>query len=239
VSSNLPLTGLQARSAAFLDYLDQFVSGLKPAAWDEVSPDSAHTAIFAIDIVNGFCYEGNLASPRIARIVEPAVRLFTLAHARGVRQFVLIQEWHHEHATEFNAFPRHCVRNTREAESVPAIAALSFAAEFVLLHKNSLSAAIGTGLDAWLEAHPVQTAIVVGDCTDLCTYNLAMHLRLRANERNENLRVLVPANCVDTYDLPVAAQQIGALPHDANLLHAVFLYHMHLNAIDVVREITD
>ena len=128
---------------------------------------------------------------------------------------MLIQEWHHEHATEFNAFPRHCVRNTREAESVPAIAALSFAAEFVLLHKNSLSAAIGTGLDAWLEAHPVQTAIVVGDCTDLCTYNLAMHLRLRANERNENLRVLVPANCVDTYDLPVAAQQGDHPPLDS------------------------
>lgn len=234
------LASLRESSAAFLAFLDQFVSELKPAAWHDLSHDSAQTALFAIDIVNGFCYEGNLASPRIAGIVGPTVRLLKLAHARGVRQFVLIQEWHHEHAVEFNAFARHCVRGTREAETAPAIAALPFAAQFVKLHKNSLSAAIGTGLDDWLDAHAIRTAIVAGDCTDLCTYNLAMHLRLRANDRNENLRVIVPANCVDTYELPVdAAQSIGAVPHDANLLHAVFLYHMHLNAIEVVREITD
>src|SRR5438105_14374793 len=99
VTSNTPTASLQVRSAAFLDYLEQFVSGLKAAAWDELGLESAHTAIFAIDIVNGFCFEGNLASARIAGIVEPTVRLFSLAHARGVRGFLLIQEWQHQHAT--------------------------------------------------------------------------------------------------------------------------------------------
>jgi hypothetical protein len=28
------------------------------------------------------------------------------------------------------------------------------------------------------------------------------------------------------------------LPHDAALLHATFLYHLRLNAVEVVREIT-
>ncbi len=233
------MDSLRNRSSAFLDFLDRFMSELKPASWDELSRAGERTALFSVDILNGFCYEGNLSSPRVAAIVEPSARLFTLAHARGVRDFVLIQEWHDEHAEEFNAFAPHCVRDSHEAETVAALAMLPFAAQFNILRKNSIDVALGTGLDAWLDAHPVETAIVVGDCTDLCTYNLAMHLRLRANERNEPLRVIVPADCVDTYDLPVdVAQRLGVLPHDAALLHATFLYHLRLNAVEVVREIT-
>jgi hypothetical protein len=95
---------------------------------------------------------------------------------------------------------------------------------------------LNTGLNEWVAEHPqVNTFIVVGDCTDLCTYQLAMHLRLDANARQIQRRVIVPAEAVDTYDTPVdVARQIGALPHDADLLHAVFLYHMALNGIEVV-----
>jgi hypothetical protein len=30
------------------------------------------------------------------------------------------------------------------------------------------------------------------------------------------------------------AEQLGAVPHDAELLHRVFLYHMMLNGVEVV-----
>jgi hypothetical protein len=51
--------------------------------------------------------------------------------------------------------------------------------------------------------------------------------------------VIVPVDCVDTYDLPVeTAQKIGATPHSAEILHLVFLYHMMLNGVEVVTEIT-
>ncbi len=98
---------------------------------------------------------------------------------------------------------------------------------------------MNTGLNDWLQAKPeVDTFIVVGDCTDLCTYQLAMHLRLDANARQRHRRIIVPANAVDTYDRTVAtAQQQGGLPHDGDLLHAVFLYHMALNGIEVVARI--
>ncbi|MBI3733581.1 MAG: isochorismatase family protein [Chloroflexi bacterium] len=73
-------------------------------------------------------------------------------------------------------------------------------------------------LDAWLDAHPLDTVIVVGDCTDICVFLLALHLRTRANARNQSLRIIVPAHCVDTYDLPIeTARQVGALPHDGEL----------------------
>jgi hypothetical protein len=66
-----------------------------------------------------------------------------------------------------------------------------------------------------------------------------MPLKLAANARDEQLEVVVPADCVDTYDLPVdAAERLGVTPHDGDLLHAVFLYHLHLNGVHVVRRLS-
>jgi hypothetical protein len=65
-----------------------------------------------------------------------------------------------------------------------------------------------------------------------------MHLRLDANARQLNRKVIVPANCVDTYDRPVsAARAEGGLPHPGDLLHAVFLYHMALNGVEIAKSI--
>jgi hypothetical protein len=62
-----------------------------------------------------------------------------------------------------------------------------------------------------------------------------MHLRLDANARQLRRRVIVPTDCVETYDLPVAiARGIGAVPHNADLLHRVFLYSMMLNGVEVM-----
>lgn len=61
---------------------------------------------------------------------------------------------------------------------------------------------------------------------------------VRATGLNQKERVIVPANCVDTYDLPVAvAKQFGAVPHDGEFLHPIFLHHMMLKGLEVVSEI--
>jgi hypothetical protein len=67
-----------------------------------------------------------------------------------------------------------------------------------------------------------------------------MYLRTSANEnQRQGIRIILPVDCVDTYDLPVdVAKQIGATPHNGEFLHLVFLYHMMLNGIEVVTKIT-
>jgi hypothetical protein len=66
-----------------------------------------------------------------------------------------------------------------------------------------------------------------------------MHLRLRANAyQRASDRVILPANCVATYDLPVSvAQEYGIMPHHGDLLHLLFLYHLALNGVQVVANI--
>ena len=235
---------IAAASGEFLGWLESWVEGL-PAVDLEgfmqregLGPESV--AVVSADLVNGFCYEGPLASRRIAGIVEPSAALFRRAHELEVRDFVLVQEYHTEHAVEFEQYGPHCIRGTHEADTVQMLKDLPFSDLFRVVHKNSLHPAYGTDFDAWMAEHPgIKAFIVVGDCTDLCTYQVVLHLKLSANARDERVHVIVPANCVDTYDLPVeAARNIGAIPHDANLLHPLFLYHMALNGATVCASVT-
>jgi nicotinamidase-related amidase len=229
------------QSRPFLEWLVAWEQNLPSLRWAELTQETSpeRIGVFGVDMVNGFCHEGTLVSPRVHALIEPVRHLFEEAHQAGVRQFVLPQDAHHHDAMEFHDFPLHCVAGTTEAETVPELQELAFAPLFHVIPKNSLSASHGTSLDSWLDARAdLSAAVICGDLTDLCVHQLSMHLKLRANARNQALRVIVPANCVQTYDMPVAtAREIGALPHDGDLLHLIFLYHLRLNGVEVVREI--
>jgi nicotinamidase-related amidase len=228
------------QSKPFLSYMAEWKENLQPldlASAIEGRPQRA--AIISVDVTNGFCYEGPLASPRVATIVKPIVALFQRAYGLGVRHFILPQDTHDPDAVEFGSYPPHCVRGSSQSQTVPEIKGLPFADLFITMPKNCIDSALGTDLDAWVDDHPeVDTFIVVGDCTDLCTYQLAMHLRVRANAFNRQVRVIVPEDGTDTYDLAVnVAHEIGAVPHNGDLLHLISLYHMMLNGVEVISSI--
>jgi nicotinamidase-related amidase len=191
-------------------------------------------------MIVGFCSQGNLASERIRKLILPIVGLFKKANELDINKFVLVQDAHDPASTEFEAWPSHCVKGTRESETVPEIANLDFSDRFTIILKNSLRPVLNTEMNSWLEENQeLRDLMVVGNCTDLCVYNLAMHLRLRANACNlRHQRVILPANCVDTYDLSVKqAEDLGILPHPRDFIHLFFLYHMALNGINVVQKI--
>lgn len=228
---------------AFLSWLDDWVANLPvldlQAFMHENGIGPENVGVISADLVVGFCYEGALASPRIAGVVSNAAEVMQRAYNLGVRQFALVQEYHTHDAPEFEQFGPHCIRGTHEAETVEALASLPFADLFSVIHKNSLHPALDTDMDMWLAERPnLNKFVAVGDCTDLCIYQLVMHLKLKANAANKRVNVIVPADCVQTYDLPVElAQAIGAMPHDGDLLHAIFLYHMALNGARVVKSV--
>jgi nicotinamidase-related amidase len=226
-------------SQPFLRYLVSWEAALPALSMAEVAKAPEKVAVLCVDVLNGFCYEGALASPRMKATIAPVVQLFKNAYAAGVRHFLLSQDTHDPDAVEFGQWPPHCVRGTAEAEAVPELKALPFYPEITVMPKNSIQSFLGTPLEGWLHSRPdVSTLIVAGDATDLCTYQLAMHLRLRANAAGRRDRIILAADCVDTFDIPVEiAAQIGAMPHDGDLLHAVFLHHMALNGVEVAKSI--
>jgi nicotinamidase-related amidase len=213
---------LTTAAAPFLAWLQDWMGSLQPLDLQNflrnnaISPD--RVAVVSADLVEGFCYHGPLASPRIAGVVEPSADLFRRAYELGVRNFVLVQEYHTHDAPEFDQFGPHCIRGTDEAKTVDALASLPFADLSKVVLKNSLHPALHTDLNAWMQERPnVNTFIVVGDCTDLCVYQGAMHFKLATNAANRRANVIVP---------------------DGDFLHALFLYHMALNGIQVVSNVT-
>jgi nicotinamidase-related amidase len=232
---------LTTSTQPFLAYLDEWYANLPAASLADVvgnAPDQV--AVFSVDMVNGFCKEGPLASERVGALAAPVANVFRRAYDLGVRAMVLAQDTHDPNTPEFAAYPPHCVAGTPESETITELAELPFADEMKVIPKNSLSGHIGTSLDAWKAAHPaLETYIIVGDCSDLCVYSMAMHLRLEANAHNLARRVIVPTNAVNTYDTPVAAaRELGIPAHDGDLHHVLFLHHMAQNGVEVVRELS-
>ena len=238
------LEELTTSSQPFLAWLVDWYNSRLALPWAELLDGAENTptrvAVLAVDVTSGFCSDGPLSSERVGRIAEPIARLFQRAHDRGVRHFILPQDTHSEDAIEFRSFPAHCVRGTSESLTIPELDSLPFSDLFEVIEKDSISSSINTELDAWLDSHPeVTTFLIVGDCTDLCVYQLAMHLRLRANALNlRDTRVILPVHGVDTFDIPVdVAQEIGAMPHHGDLMHLIFLFSMAQNGIEIVSEV--
>ncbi len=232
---------LLAHSKPFLDWLGEWYAHLLALDLSTVLEDPARVALVSQDLLKGFCNQGALSSPRAASIVPAVLRLFQRVHDLGGCHFLLFQDTHDPDAAEFSAYPPHCVAGTEESETIDELNDLPFSNLFTVFPKNSISSTIGTDLEAWLDDHPsVTTFIVVGVCTDICIYHIATALRVRANVLGQReTRVIVPADCVQTYDMPVEmAAELGALPHDGDLLHRIFLYHMALNGIEVVARLT-
>jgi nicotinamidase-related amidase len=223
----------------FFVYLKDWLGGVKPISMAEAFPNPNKGAILSQDLIKGFCTIGPLASPRVNHIVPQVAGFFKSAWNYGIHNILLFQDAHEPDAVEFNAYPPHCIRGTAEAETVEEFKVLPFFDSLPVFTKNSISSGIQTGFDQWLISNPlVNTFVVVGDCTDICIYQLAMHLRMTANASQIQRRVIVPIEYVQTYDRPVsAAREQGGFPHPGDLLHDIFLYHMALNDVEIVRRI--
>lgn len=201
-----------------------------------------------VDIIKGFCEVGSLSSTRVNEMVQPVVELAEALQKHGLSssQFVFLNDAHPENAVEFTSFAPHCVRGTTEAEVVDALRTFQDQPETQTFLKNATNGLFGTNKDGqtfheWASERLEKgrsTWMVVGDCTDLCIYQNAMGLRLLANERNAEAKIIVPIPHVRTYDLSITtANEIGAYAHDADFLDLVFLYHMKANGIELLSQI--
>ncbi|HEY9289194.1 MAG TPA: isochorismatase family cysteine hydrolase [Candidatus Dormibacteraeota bacterium] len=146
-----------------------------------------------VDVENGFCKEGNLASPRCDAVI-PAVRRVVEERLEAGDHVIFTADTHDPDDREFEIFPVHCVRGTREAEVVPELQPLLQRA--ALLRKRRYSAFFETDLETRLKTARPGQVTVVGVCTDICV------LHTVADLRNRDYRVVVPRQAVATFDAP-------------------------------------
>lgn len=195
---------------------------------DLASLEKNKTALFVVDMVVGFVYSGALSSPRVAAIANNIALLNE--KTKGFKK-VFFLDTHEKDSQEFRYFPSHCVKGTEEAELIPELKTkYTEDIENCYVEKNSTNGFYALGFQEWLKKHEdeVDNYIITGCVTDICVLQFALSLKSYFNEKNINKRVIVPKNCVDTYD--------GG-SHDGYLMNLFALYNMHTSGIEVVEKI--
>lgn len=183
-----------------------------------------HPIVIVIDMINGFVNEGALADRKIRSCIEPIERIL-----KQSGDSLFITDCHDSNSMEFRSFPSHCLKDSEESKIVPELAPY---AEKVL-PKNCISAYAADGFSDWLQSLPAEADLILtGCCTDLCVLQLALPLQswIHQNQK-EGLRLIVPADCVETYDIPGI--------HDAEAWNEMALKNMAASGIQVVSGITE
>ncbi|MCT4596110.1 MAG: cysteine hydrolase [Anaeromicrobium sp.] len=208
-----------------LNKINEKYKNLKALSLKELDKDC--TAIVVVDVINGFIREGNLFSDRIGEIIKP---IEVLLKKGGDYKKLFIKDVHTKESLEFETYPSHCLVDTRESEIVDELKGYIDDNSHIIC-KNSTNAFVNEEFSKWLKVNEkVKNYMIVGDCTDICVMQLALTLKAYHNEKNIKNRIIVPRNCVETYNLDVTY-------HDGELLNIMSFYMMDLNGIEIVEKI--
>jgi len=161
--------------------------------------DPSRTAVFVVDMVNGFAREGAMASPRVEKLIGPIAALIRRCREAGIPT-VAFADTHTSDSVELASYPPHCLAGTAEARLCREIAE---AGPDTVIEKNSTNGFLEPVFAAWLRDNPqIDTYLVTGDCTDICVLQFVLSAKAWHNARNRPLRILVPLALADTYDGP-------------------------------------
>ncbi|ACB85313.1 cysteine hydrolase family protein [Natranaerobius thermophilus] len=197
---------------------------------------SQNSALIIVDMLNGFCNMGALQSPHNDSLKEPIAKL--VSQFKG--PILSVQDSHSESDDEFEAFPPHCLADSHESQLVePIKSQIESHHDSEVLPKATLSPFFGaSGYTQWLSQiweKGVTDIYIVGNCTDLCVYQTAMGTKLWMSEQSKKADINVIVDMVNTYDLPKDQTPKGAIPHPREVFHNVFLHHLALNGIKLIK----
>lgn len=214
---------LERGAAALSDIYDEFTT-LETLRLDSFNP--TETVLIAIDIVNGFLKAGAMADTSIAGIV-PHIKEMMTACCELKIPILAFADGHNDNAVEFEAFPKHCVKGSDEANLIDELAEFTRYDAFSLFEKNSTNGYQEEAFSAYIADHPqLKNFIVVGDCTDICILQFCQTLKADFNRRNKQCTVILPLTAVETYN---------AEGHDADFMNVVALKLMQNTGIKLVK----
>jgi len=193
------------------------------------------TLLTIIDMNNGFAKAGNLYSPFVEAIIPCVENLAKNCKDKGIK-IIAYTDAHTNKSKEFENYPIHCLEDTVESELIDELKEME---DIIILPKNSTNGFIsnnpfggtincGTAF-SFIDYTKIKNHIVTGCVTDICVYQYATSLKAFINENNLNAQVIVPVDCVDTFDIPEI--------HNRDFMNLVFLNSMISNGIKVVKGI--
>lgn len=204
--------------------------------------DGRRPGLVIVDEVNGFATVGcgPLAPPapnaQVDRMVAETDRLARRFAAAGWPICASLDS--HDPDRPEPPYPAHCLRGSGDDELVPALKWLEGHPGATLIVKDCINIFIGAIQDGrnrvvdWIAGNGLDTAVVVGICTDICVMDFVLTL---LSARNHGMvpplrDIVVHERACATYDLPLEVARSLGLPdtaaHPQDVAHHMGLYAM-------------
>lgn len=154
--------------------------------------------LIVVDMVNGFVKEGIMSDRQIESIIPEQLRLIdeTLKEGEGL---AFIKDSHNKGCREFDRYPEHCVKGTKESELVDEL--LPYEKNSLSYSKNSTSTIYAKDFINDIEKmKALREIIITGCCTDICVMNLAIPLQNYFDQIDRRVNITLPLNAVETYN---------------------------------------
>lgn len=195
--------------------------------------------VIVVDMIDGFTKEGAMHDKKIMKIVPSVINVLKSTKEENR---VFIADTHKENAIEFNSFPPHCLEGTNESQIIDELQEYvpvdSFSKKQIIVRKNSTNACWALNLEEFCSyslheelekeywtTDDYEEVVIVGCCTDICVMQLAIGMKTFFNEKNIDIPITIPRDCVATYDAPY---------HSALRYHEMALSMMELAGIKIV-----
>lgn len=191
----------------------------------EITKNKTHVSV--IDMNIGFAKKGNLYSPLVEGIIPNTRKL--LEKVSEEVEVVFYTDSHTKESLELKNYPEHCLISSGESEIVPE---LQFAMNSIPYFKNSTNGFLAHNPLFRYEMNGEEfpnNFIVVGCVTDICIYQYAITLKAYLNEQNIEGEVIVPIDCVNTFNIDGI--------HNSEFMNIVFLNSLISNGVKVVKSI--
>ena len=179
-----------------------------------------------IDMVNGFIKFGSLSAPSIRRVVERQIELLKENENKDDAINIFVRDEHSLDSTEFNTYPSHCVKGTKEELVLD---------DFNDLLKNSYDIAknntnfmFAPKTIKLFESLPNLNRISIMGClSEVCVKNGAIGARCYFDQENRNVEVGVYEDAIDTFDAP---------GHNSDEITQLALKDMESNGVKIYRK---
>ena len=155
--------------------------------------------LVVIDMVEGFVNFGNLADKNINRIVPKIVSLVERSLREGWT-VVAFKDTHEKDDVEFENYPPHCVKGSKECELIPELK--KFENQMVVIEKNTTDGFKTRRFKELLKFNDFDEIHVSGCCTDICVANFLKSLSNHLKINSQKTKIFVEADAVDTFNAP-------------------------------------
>ena len=153
--------------------------------------------IIIVDMINGFTKVGALADKSILSIVN---KINELVKLKSNSQIIFLNDAHSEDSLEFNAFPKHCLKDSNESKIIDELVYLcnKDLYDYKIVYKNSTNGFYKLFKNNLISNNT--NYYICGCCYDICVLNLALSLLTYFHEYNLFSNVFVINDACDTFD---------------------------------------